>query len=618
MRRAGTTSLALLALGLIFWSVDEAGAESAGLNVELVAEMRSGDDTPLRAGEPLRIGFHITDQTGRFPVGDLHPGAWIRKASQGRSTCRQAVQDYLRRGVNVGADIDLNGYAFVTLNADQTLAVVDPRLDLATSNLLSLTRLEANVADWHLDEASGRLILAMPEENRLAVVDLFSGQLAANWSTAEGPARLAAFPDHNDLWVAAFAEGSLQRLDAATGKRLGSIDLEPGLIGLAMDPADRRLFALDKTGRLLTIDGLNGTVLADRRTGNGGGSLVYSRKADALVIAGSDDQTLRLLYLDHETPPVTIRLPARADQIAADRSGRWLFALDVDAGRLSVVDLAINRATHSFDFVGKPDRMAISDDYLYLRETEAARVSILHLNSLSSNAMPGVLDVAIGARPAGLTDLPLPLPTIAPLPEGGGALIAHSLDKTLYLYRETGMQAPSNAFQSWTAAPEAVLIHDRSLKEGGAGLYETTALIEEPGAYEVVFHLASPSHVACYPIDVQGNPGRIASDRMASQPLVITTTVEGTLEGDEPIAITLEVRDPADQEPVVGLQDLRVLIVDRSSGWHWQGFAAPDGKAGAYSVTLKPPGPGAYTLFARSQHAGLLFDNQHRLQVMLE
>ena len=269
MRSPGSTSLALFALGVILGFADEAGAESAGLNVELVAKMRRGGDTSLRAGEPLRIGFRITNQSGRFPLGDLHPGAWIRKASDGRSTCRQAVQDYLRRGVNVGADIDLNGYAFVTLNEDHTLAVVDPRLDLATSNLLSLTRLEAEAADWHLDDASGRLILALPEENRLAVVDLFRGQLVANWPTAEGPARLAAFPDQDDLWVAAFASGSLQRLDKATGEVLGSIDLEAGLIGLALDLADQRLFALDQVGRLLIIDGLNGAIMADHQIGIG-------------------------------------------------------------------------------------------------------------------------------------------------------------------------------------------------------------------------------------------------------------------------------------------------------------------------------------------------------------
>ncbi|MGI9489632.1 MAG: YncE family protein [Geminicoccaceae bacterium] len=618
MRSPGSTSLVLFALGVILGFADEAGAESAGLNVELVAEMRRGGDTSLRAGEPLRIGFRITNQSGRFPLGDLHPGAWIRKASDGRSTCRQAVQDYLRRGVNVGADIDLNGYAFVTLNEDHTLAVVDPRLDLATSNLLSLTRLEAEAADWHLDDASGRLILALPEENRLAVVDLFRGQLVANWPTAEGPARLAAFPDQDDLWVAAFASGSLQRLDKATGEVLGSIDLEAGLIGLALDLADQRLFALDQVGRLLIIDGLNGAIMADHQIGIGGEAIVYSRKADALVIAGGDQQALRLLYLDHEATPLTIQMPARADQIVADHSGRWLFALDVEAGRLSIVDLAINRATHALDFTGKPDRMTITDDYLYLRETEAARVSILHQGSLSSDAMPGVLDVAIGAKPVGPTDLATPLPTIAPLPEGGGALIAHPVDKTLYLYRETGMQAPSNAFKSWTAAPEAVLIHDQSLKEEAAGLYETTALVQEPGAYEVVFHLASPAHVACYPISVEGDIGRLASDGTTGQSLLITPAVKGLLDDGEPIAITFQVSYASSRKPVVGLRDLRILIVDRSKGWHWQGFAEPLDKAGDYSVMLEPPGPGAYTLFARSKRAGLTFEDDHRLQVMLE
>ena len=617
MRPAIGTSLLALILGATLAPAGEAGATSDGLNVELVAEMRSGETAPLMAGEPLRIGFRLTDRTGTFPLGDLHPGAWIRKASEGRTTCRQAVQDYLRRGVNVGAGIDLNGYAFATLNADRTLAVIDPRLDLATSNLLSLTRLDTEVADWHLDQASGRLVLALPEENGLAVVDLFSGRRAATWPTADGPTRLGALPGGDDLWIVAEGEGSLQRLSMATGEILDEIALKPGPIHLAVDADEQRLFALDSTGKLLLIDGLNGAVIETRGV-DGGNAILYSPKAEAVLIAEAEAEALRVAYLDHDAAPITIRLPARADEIALDPAGRWLFALDLEAGRLSIVDLARNRATHVLDFAGRPDRLAVSEDYLYLRETEAARVSILHLGSLAGDKMPGVLDVALGAKPGGPARSAPALPTIAALPEGGGALIAHAPDKMLYLYRETGMQAPSNAFRSWTAAPEAVLIHDRSLTEESPGFYQTTALVQEPGAYELVFHLASPAHVACFPLDIEGDRARIAADPVGIRSLSITAVLEGGSSDGEPVTITLDVIDGASREPVIGIRDLRVLVVDPSSGWHWQGFALPAEAPGAYSLSLAPPGPGAYSLFARSRSAGITADNPHRLEVTLE
>jgi hypothetical protein len=610
---------ALLALVLALSPDLDAKAESAGLKIDFIAESRGAEaNHRLQAGEPLRVGFRIADRTGRFPLGDLHPGAWIRRASDGRPFCEQAVRRYLRQGANAGADLDLNGYAFVTLNADQTLAVLDPRLDLGSSNLLSLTRLEAEVADWRLDETSGRLFLALPDLDQIAAVDLFSGRIAGRWPTAKRPARLAALPGASDFWVAAEEGGALLRLDARTGESLQSLDLAKGPIRLAVDEEDRRLFALDSGGRLLVVDGISGAVMDERRIEGGGADLLYSPKADAIAIARGGAEALSLVYLDQAAAPIAITLPAGADQIAADPKGRWLFALDVETGRLSIVDLALNRATHVLDFAGRPDRMATSEDYLYLRETEAARVSLLHLASLANDRAPGVLDVALGAEPTGPAESALTLPTIAALPEGGGALIAHPMDKTLYLYRETGMQAPSNAFRSWTAPPAAVLIHDRSLKESAAGLYETTAVIERPGAYEVVFHLANPGHVACFPIEVEGDRGDVASDQGVDRPPMVTAEVDGSLDGERPIAITLELRDPSSQAPIRGVRDLKVLIVDRVNGWHWQGFAAPIEKDGAYAVRLRPPKPGAYALFARSKSAGLSFDDQRRLTFTLE
>ena len=304
------------------------------------------------------------------------------------------------------------------------------------------------------------------------------------------------------------------------------------------------------------------------------------------------------------------------DQLEIDHDGRWLLALAREGGRLSIVDLARNRATHVLEFEGKPDRMAMSDDYLYLRETEAARVSILHLATLDADSMPGVQDVAIGARPAGSAEVASSLPTIAALPEGGGALIAHPIDKTLYLYMETGMQAPMNAFRSWTAAPKAVLIHDRSLNETAPGFYETTTLISDPGAYEIVFHLPNPGHVACFPIDVESGE-IVTSNTERRQPPTVTTRIDGRVDHGRPVAVTLELQDPSSDDPIAGIDDLKVLVVDRSGGWHWQGFARPIGDHG-YAIELTPPKPGVYTLFASAPSVGLTFESQPRLQLMLE
>ena len=566
----------------------------------------------LRSGQTVRLGVRLSDRTNGFPLGDLHPAFWVRPAIEGRDACPVAVDRYLALGPNAGIDDDLNGYLFATLNRDHSIGVMDPKLNLATSNLLSLTPRDTSADAWWLDQARARLFIASAEGRRLETIDLLGGHHELVIDDLDGANSIAAFPEIDRLWAAGKA-----RIDAVsleTKKPIRTSAIAGSAWQLEADHEGLRLLALDhQSGRFLVLHPESGVIERQIDFGGERGMFVHDPRADAIYVLSEDRSLLERLFLDGERPS-RHPLPATIDQLLLTDDGGWLVGLNSLDGSLVLIDAASLQPVHLLQFDGKPSRMQASDDYLYLMENGTGYVILMHLPSLNAHQSPGVLRIPIGPAAAGGVEEKHAGESgssspgaIAPLVEGGGAIIASPSDKSLYLYMETGMQAPANAFKSWTSPPEAVALLDRQPKEHRANLYETAYRPKGPGAFELVFFLPNPKMVRCMVVTVEGEGERIAET--LKPPRLVWTEPETPIVAGAPIELQFRLDPAASDNVAAARRTADVLAMASGRNWHWRGRAAPLG-SDRFAVSLTLPEPGDYQLLVRLHDRHLDFQGQ--------
>ena len=623
-RLFGTTGSAALSLALLLTLSPSPAFADEPIEIlpTIDGEPVEGGIIELDAERTVSLGVDIQDTRSGFPLGDLHPAFWVRPAVAGRDACSAAVDRYLSLGPNAGIDDDLNGYLFATVNADHSIGVMDPKLNLATSNLLSLTPREGPADAWWLDPARVRLFIASADAGSIERLDLLSGDLEVIVDDLDGAGSIASFAELDRLWIA--GETRVDGIALSTGSPVRSTDLPDGTWQIEADQRGLRLLALDHvTGRFLILHPESGAVEREIALGGPRGMFVHDAKADAAYALSEDGASLDRLFLDAHSP-TRHPLPIDADRLLLTEGGKWLAGLNTRDGRLVLVDAASLRPVHVLDFDGQPSQMRASEHYLYLLENGTGYASLVHLPSLSSEKSPGVLRIPIGSATAdGADEIRGGVPgraapsAIAPLVEGGGAVIASASDKTLYLYMETGMQAPANAFKSWTSAPKGVALLDRRPSERRAGRYETAYRPRTAGGFELVVYLPNPSAITCFEIAVSGEGGGGGLAETQRPPKLRWTRPDAPILAGEPVELRFRLEQPASSEGLTDGQAAEVLVMAPGRNWHWRGRASPmDDDQFVLSLVL--PEAGSYQLLVRAPGRHLDFTDQqpHSLDVV--
>lgn len=576
-------------------------AEAAVGSVEVRMTFPEGGQ-PV-AGKPFPLRFQLLGAQDGTPLADLHPGAWIRPRVAGRSSCDDAVRGYLSTGPNGSRDISLNGYTFLTFNADDTLAVIDPQLNLATANLLSLTRLQSPVSDWRLDERHGRLYLSLAKKNALAVVNAFTGKTTAIIGVAPEPARMTLAVDGEALWLTSASEGLIQFIDVPGAKIAKTVKVGQGRVALAEDGGEERLFAYaEGDGGLVILDAGTPRELARFSLPPGLREFVYSPLAEMLVFLDGD--AIQLFEAKENGRSMRRKLGAGATSLHLSPDGRWLLAADGPSGRVQLIDLSNTAPTHQLVFRHAFDQVVFSEHYAYLHHTDAPRVSLIHMASLQPGSEPGVIEIPLGSKPPGVQREESPLPAIAALPEGGGAVISSPADKALFLYMEDGMRAPMNAFRTWTAPPNAVLIHDRSLREIQPGMHEAVTMLPYAGAWEVVFHLPSPPLVRCLALDIGGDKAATSETPKWQYRIQLENEMPPPGQSSE---LHFSLVDQSGRKALP--RDLRALLFRPGSNWQLRLQAVADAN-GLFRIPVNFPRAGTYRLGVESRQLGIRFESR--------
>jgi YVTN family beta-propeller protein len=590
-------------------------AKGTGVRVDFFIDPLATPDSEeaiVKSGEALGVGFKITDGQSDYGVSDLHPQGWMYKRPSGQErpddeTCLENIKKFARGGVSVEAEGDLNNYFLLTLNADNSISILNPSINVATSNLLALIKLDGKVGDWFFDEPEGRIYVTMPEDNKVAVVDVFSRKLDRYIKVGKVPGQITDTQGGRYIFVVNNGIGTISVIDRQKVEVVRNIRIGKGKLEIEFDAESKFLFVADSNAGTVTV--FNTLTLKKTNTVSVGKSkkieMAYSSLSQALYLADVATGTVDIYHHKDGRKLKTIQMKPGIRQIRTSPKGRFVFVLNEKESSVGVIDTASNKISHSFNTWEKPYQVEFSDTFAYLRYKENSNISLVQLSALKQSGSPPFANVQMGVEgPGKFADLS-DVSSIAIMPEGGGAMVVNPKDKMVYYYMESGMLAPSNSFKTYTDSPLGILIYDHSLQETTtAGTYSTTARFSQGGMYDVYFYLSSPRVTTCFEVKIEG-PSNEKQVRKVPGKFISQFKDVMFLPGAES-KVRFKLLGTENSKPINDLKDVRFLSFSKSSSWQVRQWAKPLGD-GVYEADFTFPVEGDYHMLVECPSLGMLF-----------
>ncbi|MFQ5672511.1 MAG: hypothetical protein ACE5G9_05400 [Nitrospinales bacterium] len=553
----------------------------------------------------------MTDSQSGRGISNLRPAGWIYPRARGKGrpdqeTCEHDIKKFARGGVSVQAEGNLNNYYILTLNQDNSVAVLNPSVKLATSNLLALIPLGGNAKQWLFDEQ--RVYVTMPDDNRVAVVDIFSHTLEGYIKVGRGPAAIHLVPDSDYILVGNDGSGTVSAIDRSKRQMVKNIRVGSGPLAFAFDPARRLIFVVASgEGRITVIDAPGLQKIRTFSIAPGDIRFAYSPLNRALYVAYRVTGELIVLFHEDGREMKTLRLSPGIQQLKVTPDGRFLFVVSETEDSLEIIDTAVNQPVHRFKTWGRPYHVEFSRTFAYLRYKDSPNVGLIQLSALAGRKAPPFADIPMGLRgPGELADRTGASP-IAILPQGGKALVVDPSDKVIYFYMESGMLAPSNSFKSYTAPPLGLLVYDHRLNESAtAGHYHTTTRFAEGGMYDVYFLMASPRVATCFELKVEGAPGE--KKETNPQRVFLSLLKDGVFCAGDISRVQFKLLSAKTREPATNVRNVRVLSFLQNGTWQARRWAKPIGQ-GLFMVEFVFPRAGKYHILVESPELGIRFDD---------
>lgn len=574
-----------------------AGAAAQDLRAPLSARISLTDaaGAPLgapKAGEPFGIEVVLTDEATGVPPKGLTLEGWIRPRAATDLPCAQSARAFrATRRLPTGA-IDLNGILLAAFNADGSFGIADPRLDLATANMLAAGTLGAVPDLVAADRAGQRILLHLPGENRLRSVtpEGAVGEIGPGVPLGRPSGLLAA--GDGSIWIAGTGDDAhgIIGLDPK-GDVLWRHRRPSPILGLA-EAGLGEIFAWDRAS-LVFLDAGGGIAAEGAPPGAiraaAGAALDDGRGGASRVAAflGEDRVTGHLAFGDALGAPLDIELAAPADRVAlAPETGLALFWNE--AGAVSFVDPASGRLAGAVSVEGGIGTLAFAGGAAFLMRPDQSGVTVIDLGSVRPGTAPALREVRLGPRGAARAAEGLLVP-LAPSPQ---VLAVNAETYTGFVVDEAsslGDAPPMTALRLRGGRPERVAVIDRSFREAATGRFLNRATIPEGGPHELVLTTGIGGMSTCFPLEVAGQPAASAPAAV----LALEVVGEPSLVARSPGTIRLRLRDASGAAIVPSAPTLSVTSLD----FGWRTTLDPVARdAGIVSFALEPPVPGLYAL----------------------
>lgn len=529
------------------------------------------------ADTPLRLRLTLADgATGASPRG-LHLTAFLRPAGAGKADCQETARIYRATRRTTRGDVDLNGLLIASLGRDGRIALADPRLDLATSNLTRIVSFPEGPAMITAEPAAMAILASLPAAGELVRILLPSGEWRTLASGLERPGAVALARDGSIV----VHEEAAQRLAvlASSGVAKTHIALDgPARIEVA---TGGHILALGENGSALVLDPEDARELG--RAMLPAGATAFSPLADALLAAAPDRASLTRVFLDAPGRSGTIAIATPAASLHVSEGGRFIFALGNGGRALSIVDMQTETLVQAAGFDEPVIAVTFAGEAAFLQFSGRRAVGVVPIGTIVAGKALAVRRVDLGLAPEGAAQTQAALiASLAPIP---GVLAAGPDPRGLYLvFAEAGhANAPQTALRLRSDVPRQIRVLDRSFREVAPGRYETTALLPHGGGWMLVVNAGAGSFTRCFTFEAEGpaptsvrpEPARLVLDRERSR---------------------IRVRLPSElifRLSGIGAPPRGVIAASLTS--HWRGSGAVRQRDdGLFAAELTFPAPGQY------------------------
>ena len=477
------------------------------LQIESIDESASA---VLQAGQQVLItleGKRIADDQ---PLSNWNVGAWLDREVDALSgavpVCRQRISRFLSGNLLEQPLLDLTGYYVLSLDEEPSVSVLDPAVNFSgRSSLYAAMKLQGRGFDWAKTDDDARLFVALPGEQRVAVMDLHSFKVLDHLPLPGSPTRISLQPDQRLLWVGQsgtdLGEQEVAVIDTVAGKTVAHIPVPNGYHEFAFSEDGRFAYVTNRqSGTLSVIDAGTLTLIRNRSLGfEPIGIMVIPNVSALWILDGKAGQVHRHDLQGNPVDVLPLEPGLGPGKLTPD--GRFVLVVNPSQHRLYVLDSATGKIRHRMTVSGQPYDVMFSSQYAYIRTLQSEQVAMLSVASLATDR-PTLKFIPVGesavAATAGLPRASSMTTTL----DLSGAFFAVPSERTLYHYME-GMNAPGIGIRAYGHTPVSAMVVRRGLREVERGLYSAVIRLPSAGRLALVLAGESPSLRECIGLNVE-------------------------------------------------------------------------------------------------------------------
>jgi hypothetical protein len=568
------------------WSFSPARDAGLGILDVFVSDKASG--TPIRYEKGAVLGWMQRDRGGLI---------------EQEKSCAEKIKTLATQGIGRRSDIDLNQYRIVSLNADGSMAFINPFVGFNNAKLESIVDLKSRPLDWVQVKDRMEMWVLLADPAKLAAVDLHSSKVTRTIALPDtGAARHINFdPSSRTLWLGLPGTGKIASLALDDPKAQLQLLEAPGLADVLSTSDGEAVAWLDGKNTLRFLGRLAGKpqlALSDAAQ-----ALVYSSNAKQTII-GMVSGMLHFVPDDEgiRSSGLTLPHPLKAMQLLD--GGRLILA--IGDGHASVVDLATRHIVLQLTTQPGADRIVLTHQFAYAIGGPSGHATIYALEDLRRGRNQA-LDVMVSS-PDTLAEEST-TSRVAASPEGNGILVASPTDGMIYQYSE-GMMAPVGSYSNYRRAAVGLDIVDYAFREVEAGHYRATVKAGTGGRYELLIGAVGPRMSSCSTVVINGGDAQQAGVAARWHAALLGGGNSGTAAqntASEKIRIRLtETLPGSNPTTLAGLRDLTLLVFEKHTGWQRRVLLRDVGD-GQYEATVKLPRTSKYDLLVSSRSANLSF-----------
>jgi YVTN family beta-propeller protein len=557
-----------------------------------------GKSHGLVSGADALVTFRLTDARTGQPLTGLHPSAWISSRSTERvpneAECKDKIRTFMGGLLSTRPALDLNSYLLLTINHDNTISIINPQISFSVTKLEGIITLPGAGADWTLSKTNDFLYVTLPEQSSVAVINTITRKIVGQVDVGERmkPRRITLEPDGRYVWVGLDDSSKVIVLDTRTNKLAATIEVGAGLHNIAFTADSRFAYVTNSQANTVSVVNISKlTKVADISVGATPVPVAYSPASRLIYVAAINGG--EIAAIDPARQRVVANIPVERGVVALRFApdGRFGFVVNQVQSKVSILDASTNSIVGSVAVAKDPDQVAFTNRYAYIHSTGSEKFSLIEIGDFTKSK-PSPVDIQGGrlapsTMPAeiGVADM------IAPTPEGNAAMIANNPDMMIYYYVE-GMMAPMGTFTNYKRRPRALLLIDRSLSEVAPGVYSTPIKLPDKGHFDVLFLVDQPRLSNCFQLEVSESPDG-PRNRGLNQVQLETMFGDKVYKAGEASSLKFKIIDTVTKQPITGLKDVRVLVLEPPGIWQ-QGQIAKELPGGLYEVMQTFPHAGNF------------------------